>query len=293
MIEFHINTTSEHVDELSDQLALLGAAAVTWQDAGDQPIYEPKPDEIIRWNDIKIIALFESLQSIEAVKAYLVKQQQCHFLLHFEMQDVEEKDWVRITQQQFEPVLFGKRLWIIPSWCQPVDAQAVNILFDAGVAFGTGSHPTTALCLEWLEQNIHGNEIIIDYGCGAGILAVSALKLGAKHAVAIDYDPQAIDACLMNAELNDIPSSILEVCLPENLITKQVDILLANILAQPLIELAPRFADLIKPGGRLVLSGIMNHQCDDVLRAYQKWFSLNEPVEKGDWVLISARRIER
>jgi ribosomal protein L11 methyltransferase len=290
MLEFHIFTTKDQIDNLSDQLALLGAVAVTWQDAANEPIYEPMPGEIVQWHETVIIALFEDHAAQPAISDYLCTQQEQGFLTSFQLKDVPKQDWVRVSLDQFKPTLFGKRLWICPSWHTPPDPHAINVLLDPGLAFGTGTHPTTALCLEWLDENIRGNETLIDYGCGSGILAVAALKLGAKHVIGVDHDPQALEACVMNAELNHLTSS-LQVTLPEHFVMQQVDLVLANILAKTHIELAPLFANLIKPGGKLILSGILTTQSKEIIRVYGQQFAILHEELKEEWVRLECKRL--
>lgn len=290
MIEILITTESRTADMISDQLTELGALAVTFQDAGDQPIYEPKPGQLIEWDKIHLSALFEEGAVLAPVFTYLVELENQQFLLSYKTREIHEQEWLK-NQYQSVSMSFGKRLWICPTDQPITDINAVNVAFNPGLAFGTGSHPTTALCLEWLDENIHGGETIIDYGCGSGILAVAALKLGATHAIGVDHDPQALFASQMNAELNQFSAEKIHVCLPENLQTPPVDILLANILANPLIELAPHFAQLLKPNGKLILSGIMIEQHQEVVSAYQKWFAIDLPVVKDEWVRLDGRRI--
>lgn len=290
MQEFHITTQSLQADNLSDQLTLLGAVSVTWQDAANQPIYEPLPDEWIVWPDTVLIALFEETEQLDVIDAYLQRQQEQRLLCSFKRITVPEKDWVRLSLDQFKPTLFGKRLWICPSWHEPPEPKAVNVMIDPGWAFGTGSHPTTALCLEWLDSHIKGDETVIDFGCGSGILAVAALKLGAKSVIGIDHDRQALSASLINAEQNQVVSSMTAV-LPTDLQTDPVDLILANILAKPLITLAPLFTDLLKPKGRLLLSGLMKTQVDSVLKAYKNIFEVLAITTKEEWACISLKKL--
>lgn len=290
MLEFHIQTTANHVDGLSDQLSLLGADAVTWKDAADQPIYEPKPGEIIHWPSVTLIALFAD-ESLEAgISDYLRNLQSEALLSSFKRVDVPEEDWIRASLDQFKPACFGKRLWICPSWATPPAPDAVNVLLDPGLAFGTGTHPTTALCLRWLDEHILGGETVMDYGCGSGIIAVAALKLGASLAIGVDYDPQAVDACQMNAKLNALSPEQLMVYTPESMPAIYVDVLIANILAKTLIELASELVKCVKSEGHIVLSGILPDQADDVLKVYAEWFEMDAIVIENDWVRLSGRR---
>lgn len=290
MIEFRINTSANYVETLSDQLMLLGACAVSLVDTANQPIYEPAPGEMILWQETTVVAHFEDENLGESISHFLTEQQQAKHISSFTLSVVPETDWVRSSLDQFQPQQFGRRLWICPSWIEPPAPEAINVMLDPGLAFGTGTHPTTKLCLEWLDQHIKGKEQIIDYGCGSGILAVAALKLGAAEAIAVDHDPQALDACMMNAEQNRIALDTVHVYFPDELPVTTCDILLANILAKPLIELAPTFAELVKKGGHIVLSGILESQKDDVLAAYQPYFTLNAPTIDGDWVRLDGTK---
>ena len=203
---------------------------------------------------------------------------------------LEDKDWVREWMDQYQPVKLSDRLWICPSWREPVDPDAANLILDPGLAFGTGTHPTTHLCLQWLAQAKTEGKTVIDYGCGSGILAIAALLLGAESALAIDNDPQALTATQDNASRNQIAPKRLTVTLPRDNYPASADILLANILAQPLIELAGVIAGLVKPSGQLALSGILESQWQDVAAAYSPWFELNDPVIEAEWVRLNGIR---
>lgn len=193
----------------------------------------------------------------------------------------------------FKPMPFGQRLWIVPSWHDAPDPEAANLMLDPGLAFGTGTHPTTALCLEWLDgQDVNGCQVI-DYGCGSGILGLAALLLGAEHVIGVDTDPQALEASRDNARRNQVADDRLDLYLPADEPDTRADIMLANILAQPLISLAPHLASLVKPGGRLVLSGILSNQARDVMAAYEPWFVMDEPEQREEWIRLTGRRNDR
>jgi ribosomal protein L11 methyltransferase len=274
------------------------------------------------WKQTEIIALFPEKTDIQKIINFLQEQIQKEFinsnnknpshdrkgvgidnayplayargsdsLITYQVELLEDQNWERAWLEHFKPMRFGQRLWICPSTEIPPDPTAVNIILDPGLAFGTGTHPTTALCLEWLDQNNIQNKTVIDYGCGSGILAIAALKLGAKEVWAIDYDPQALEATQENARRNDIDQNKLHVIFPEKVPTVKIDILLANILANPLIELAPRFAELIKPHGHLVLSGILENQITAITEAYQEWFQIMPVIEQEGWVRIEGIRL--
>jgi ribosomal protein L11 methyltransferase len=288
MFEIRIEASNDALGSLQDQLFLLGAAAISLVDTKDQPIYEPKPDEIILWDHTTLIALFEDDALEMPLTAYFSKQRDEGVITNFAILSVENKDWVRESLDQFTPMSFGKRLWIVPSWQQAPKPKAVNILLDPGLAFGTGSHPTTRLCLEWLDEHIHGGETVIDYGCGSGILAIAALKLGAAKVDGVDYDQQALTATRSNALLNHITDDKLPLFLPDAFPKKAADILIANILAQPIIEFASFFTTLVKPNGKIVLSGILQEQAHDVMQAYEPYFSLSPVTQHDGWVRIDG-----
>ncbi len=200
---------------------------------------------------------------------------------------LEDTDWVRETQRQFDPIRVGERLWIVPTWHVAPDAGAVNLVLDPGAAFGTGSHPTTRLCLGWLEAQVKGGEAVLDYGCGSGILAIAALRLGAARACAVDIDPLALEAARYNASANGVS---LEVCAAESPLALEADLTVANILANPLRVLAPLLATHTRPGGRLALSGILFPQAQSVLEAYSPFFDCALQARDGDWVCLAGVR---
>lgn len=200
---------------------------------------------------------------------------------------IEDADWVALTQKQFEPIRVGERLWIVPTWYELPDPAAVNVILDPGAAFGTGSHPTTRLCLAWLEKNVRAGDTVLDYGCGSGILAIAALKLGAGAAVAVDIDPLSLEAARYNARQNGV---LLEVLDAEHAPQSAARITVANILANPLRMLAPVIASHTRPGGQIALSGILEHQAGEVIDAYRPWADLEVTVEDSGWVLVTGRR---
>ncbi len=292
MQEFHILTTAIHADDLSTALSDLGAVAVTWQDAGNQPIYEPKPGEELHWDNIKLIALFDEENLIPSVNQFLADEKSKQTIYSFNTVTVDpNQDWIRASLDLFVPTKFTDRFWVCPSWHTPPNPNAINMMFDPGLAFGTGSHPTTALCLEWLATHIKGHETIVDYGCGSGILAIAALLLGAANALAVDYDPQALAATKLNAELNQITDKQLQILTPEEVTSFAADIVIANIISKPLIELAPRITALCKSNGRLVLSGILLEQKEDVIQAYATWFTLSHTQHQENWVCLEFLKL--
>jgi ribosomal protein L11 methyltransferase len=288
-LQLILKSTQAQAEPLSDILSELGAASVTLRDAADQPLYEPPPGATPLWENIDVIALFDADQAIDPVIDALGKALAPQSLPHWKLEPLEDKDWQNEWIKHFKPMRFGKRLWICPSWTPAPDPDAVNILLDPGLAFGTGTHPTTALCLQWLDEHVHGGETLVDFGCGSGILALAAAKLGAHHIWAVDNDPQALSACRDNADKNQLTPTITT-CAPEELKIPPVDILIANILANPLLQLAPLFAKLLKPGGQIVLSGILGNQAEMIEQRYRQWFHLDDPVQQEDWIRLQGTR---
>lgn len=288
-LQLKFDSPPEQADYVSDLLTELGAAAVTFEDGADQPLFEPDPGETKLWNNTRIIGLFDAGVDmptiIEALKnslGELAPQQ-------FQTNPLEDKDWERAWMDNFKPIRFGKNLWICPSWHTPDEPNATNVMLDPGLAFGTGTHPTTALCMEWLDANPPVDLDVVDFGCGSGILAVAAALLGAKHIEAVDHDPQAVLATNDNAEKNHVSDKI-NALLPRQFEDKPADLILANILCNPLLELAPRFAGILKPGGQIVLSGILAEQAELILQRYTEWFELQLPIQQDDWVRIDGVR---
>ena len=283
------STTAQAAERLNELLLETEALAVTLQDAADEPIFEPALGTTPLWGQTELVALFGAEEDLQQI----IQQLQAAFgqLPPYHISQVAEQNWERAWMDEFKPMQFGQRLWICPSWCEPVDPSAVNLLLDPGLAFGTGTHPTTRLCLEWLDANPPIDSQVIDYGCGSGVLALAALKLGAKITYALDNDPQALLATEDNAKRNQINPRQLKTLSPEQPIAAPVDVLLANILAQPLIELAEKFASLIKPQGTIILSGILQEQADKVSQAYQPWFTLQTVKQLDEWVrLVGIRK---
>ncbi|MFT3790984.1 MAG: 50S ribosomal protein L11 methyltransferase [Rudaea sp.] len=280
------------------ELALedLGALSITLRDAdADTPderaIFEPGVGELPLWNEIVLDALFDSAADRSGLVHAL------HELVpglapdRFTFREVEDRDWTRAWIDRFKPMSFGARLWIYPSTVAPGadDADKIIVHLDPGLAFGTGTHPTTALCLEWLDATDLEGRTVIDYGCGSGVLAVAALKLGALRVIGVDNDPQAIEASRVNAERNGVADRI-DLHLPEDFPRRRENILVANILAGPLADLAPLFADCVEPGGLLALSGILQGQEGELLVRYAQWFDDLAVAVREDWVRISGRR---
>ena len=295
-IQLQISADPDNADQLEDLLMEMGAEAVSMEDAADQPLYEPDPGTTPLWHQTSVTGLFDSQRDIDQLCTEVKDawhQQTQQSLPEIEVTLVEDKDWEREWMDDFKPLQFGNRLWIVPSWHQAPNPDAANLSLDPGLAFGTGTHPTTALCLEWLDgQDVSGQQII-DYGCGSGILGLASLLLGADHVIGVDTDPQALEASRENARRNKVEESRLDLYLPEDEPGTVADVMLANILAQPLIGLAPHLASKVKPGGQLALSGILSNQARDVMAAYEPWFVMDEPEQREEWIRLTGRRNDR
>ena len=293
-IKIRLRTGTEHdelvIEKASSLLTGQGAMSVTYTDAGDNPVYEPLPGETKLWSETIVTGLFDAEvktgRIMDFVKSHLKPGTQVTSEI------LEDKDWVREWMDHFKPMKFGRRLWICPSWCKTPDPDAVNLMLDPGLAFGTGTHPTTAMCLEFLDGEPLEGKHVIDFGCGSGILAIAALLLGAKSALGLDIDPQAIKASGENAERNGVRDRLsLRLTggeAPEE--NEKADVLVANILAGPLTELAPDIEKLVKKGGHLALSGILAKQADDVRAVYSQWFEMDEPLIREDWCRLTGIR---
>ena len=280
-------TQAEIAEEL---LWALGACSVSLEDAGDEPLLEPLPGETPLWQDVVLYAHFEAEYDLNTIVTELC----AHLPIETNavaIKTIEDQDWVRACMADFKPLAFGKRLWIVPSWHQAPQAAAINITLDPGLAFGTGTHPTTGLCLGWLDAHVQNTDSVLDYGCGSGILAIAALKLGAKHAVGIDIDPQALLATRDNAERNHIPETDLQVGLPDALpADARFDLVIANILAKPLELLAPLLAAHSITGGKIILAGLLERQVDDLIDCYKPYFAMRLAASREGWALLEGSR---
>ncbi len=290
--QLSIQCRREELENTENLLLELGAQSLSLTDAEDQPIYEPLPGETPVWPSIALTGLFEQTRTIEELYDELVEKLPAHQISSIRKHSLQDQVWERAFLDQFEPIKFGDNLWICPSWREPPDAQACNIILDPGIAFGTGSHPTTALCLEFLDQHPPSGKSVLDFGCGSGILAIAAFKLGATKVKSIDIDPQALDATASNANRNSIDPAKLGITLPENMDPEPVEYLIANILSGPLVELEPKLAALTVSGAQLVLSGILPSQADSVVQAYRKHFQLDGVTMKDNWCRISGIRLD-
>jgi ribosomal protein L11 methyltransferase len=272
---------------VEEALTLLGATSVTLEDAADNPVLEPAPGETPLWPTIRIRALFQADADRAAIEVGLVELLSATTTLCFEL--LEDRLWEREWLRDFHPMRFGRRLWVCPDGQAAGGAQAVRVALDPGLAFGTGTHPTTALCLEWLDGSELAGCRLVDYGCGSGILAIAALKLGAAEALAFDIDPQARLATRDNAVRNGVADRLTVAATAPHK-AASCDALVANILAGPLTELAGRFATLLRPGGRIALSGVLAEQAESVAAAYRPWFMIDATTVRDGWILLSGSR---
>jgi ribosomal protein L11 methyltransferase len=287
-MQLRIASQRDQAELLEEALLAAGAVSVTMEDNADQPILEPALGETPLWNDIRITGMFNA--ETDTLQATAVATAHYHNTLpSYRWEILEDKDWERAWMENFHPMRFGKRLWICPSWKQPPAPEDVNLLLDPGLAFGTGTHPTTALCLEWLDSCPLKDKLVIDYGCGSGILGIAALLLGARQVIAIDNDPQALIATLDNASRNQLSSEQIQTYLPQQAPADlQADIVIANILAGPLTELASTLSALTASGGLLALSGIISSQAQPLSEHYQQWFTMDAATTEQDWVRLSG-----
>ncbi|THB72275.1 MAG: 50S ribosomal protein L11 methyltransferase [Gammaproteobacteria bacterium] len=282
------NTPKQHVDPLEDHLLSMGALSVTLMDAEDHPILEPELNTTPIWDNNLVTALFENDTNIDAI-AISIKATMSEDVTILKIETVDDQEWERAWMDNYHPMKFGDKLWIYPTNVDIPKTSDTIIRLDPGLAFGTGTHPTTALCLEWLDQADLKQKTVIDFGCGSGILAIAAALLGAKKSYGIDNDPQAIIASDSNAELNNLKETV-SAHLPEDTPQIQADIVIANILSIPLISLVENISSLCKTGGELVMSGILEGQIDDVIESYSPYFADFTTSQKGDWFRISALR---
>ena len=281
-----------HAETLADFLEEEGALAteITDADAGtprEQAVFGEPGSEARPWPRARISALLATEIDASAVLERALRASGVPVLEDAELDRIEDADWVALTQRQFEPLRVGERLWIVPTWHAPPEPEAVNVILDPGAAFGTRSHPTTRLCLAWLERHLQAGDALLDYGCGSGILGIAALKLGAGSVTGVDVDPQALEAARYNSQLNGV---VLDVRDAHTAPPAAVDIAIANILANPLRMLAPLIANHTRPGGTIVLSGILENQADTVAAAYAPWARLEVAARDSGWVLLAGRR---
>lgn len=286
----------EHAEALSDALVELGALSVSVEDADadtpdEQPLFgEPGlVPERTAWQHSRVIALVDATQDPAVLLAAAANEAGLAQTPRFELREVEEQDWVRLTQSQFEPIHIGEKIWVVPSWHDAPQPDALVLELDPGLAFGTGSHPTTRLCMEWLEQTVQPGQTVLDYGCGSGILAILAKKCGAGRVTGIDIDPQAVEAARHNSERN---RADVTYGLPDDCPDGEFDIVVANILSNPLKLMASMLASKVKPGGRIALSGVLARQADEVASVYARYIDIDVWREHEGWVCLAGTRRE-
>jgi ribosomal protein L11 methyltransferase len=276
--------TPPQFEAISEYLESVGALAITVVDAEDNPIFEPEPGMTPLWQHSILIALFAHDLSLDSIKEMLIAK----FTVTPLISPLADQAWERVCMDQFQPVPFGEKLWICPSWHHIDKEDAIVVNLDPGLAFGTGNHPTTRLCLAWLATHDLMGKTVIDYGCGSGILAIAAAKLGASKVYAIDIDPQALQATADNALRNQLSPEQIVTCHPSGLPKVKSDLLIANILANPLLMLYDTFVQLLKPQGSIVLSGILCEQIALISETYQHAFALQDTMTENEWGLVSA-----
>ncbi|WP_262966297.1 50S ribosomal protein L11 methyltransferase [Methylobacter psychrophilus] len=285
--QISVITTENIAPQLADFFSNLGAVSVTYMDAEDEPVYEPAIGETKIWSNTQVIALYELDADPELIKTLVFQQFKEDNLQNWLYEAVADQEWERAWMEYYKPMKFADKLWVCPTDQEQVEPGTVCLTLDPGLAFGTGTHPTTALCLEWLASHNLVDKTVIDYGCGSGILAVAAILLDAKVAHAVDIDPQAITATQSNALKNKVQDKI-NCYLPEQFTPLQADIVLANILAKPLIDMSEQICALLVSGGQLVLSGILYEQAEAVISAYQPYIIFKPLVQQEDWIRLDG-----
>ena len=284
-------TDASHAEPLCDALLEAGALSACIEDADagtpdEQPQFgEPGSVNSPGWMRSKILALFEPDADVANMLSVAANQVGLSKVPSFSIEEIEEQNWVQLTQSQFDPIRVSERLWIVPSWHEIPDPDAINLILDPGMAFGTGSHPTTRLCLEWLERTVSAQCSVLDYGCGSGILAIAAARLGAGQVAGVDIDPQAVEAAYANAERNGVSALFADLTLP---VAGEYDLVVANILSNPLRVLAPAICAHVRSGGQLALSGILREQADEIIGIYATWLPLSVADTREDWVCLSG-----
>ncbi len=292
--QFVMDLETLNPDRVEDVFMRHGAHSITFTDAGDKPVLEPAPGETPMWSDTRITGLFSPDADIDGLCIDLKQVLQLDRLPTNRVEELADRVWEREWLKDFGAMQFGQRLWICPGDTTTDNADAVVVQLDPGLAFGTGTHPTTALCLEWLDSLSLNNTTMLDYGCGSGVLAIAALKLGCDSAVAMDIDPQALTATVQNATHNEVDGQ-LQVFGSATGVAGQFDVVIANILAGPLIELAKPIAARVRANGQLALSGLLAEQVDEVLTSYAAWIKFDEPVLRPQgnqtWACLTGTRI--
>lgn len=286
-------TDASHAEPMCDALLEAGALSASIEDADagtpdEQPQFgEPGSVNTPGWAHSKVVVLLEPDADAATILGEAASAIGLAEAPAFSVEPVAEQNWVQLTQSQFDPIRVSERLWIVPSWHESPDPAAINLILDPGMAFGTGSHPTTRLCLEWLERNVSAGNTVLDYGCGSGILAIAAARLGAGHVAGVDIDPQAVDAAKANAERNGVTALFVDSAAP---VAGEYDVVVANILSNPLRVLAPAICAHVRSGGRLALSGILREQADEIVAIYAQWIPLQVADVREDWVCLAGTK---
>ena len=286
-------TDASHAEPLCDALMEAGALSASIEDADagtpdEQPQFgEPGSVNSPGWQHSRVVALMEPDADAAALLAEAAAAIGLAEVPSFSIEEVAEQNWVQLTQSQFDPIRVSERLWIVPSWHESPDPAAINLILDPGMAFGTGSHPTTRLCLEWLERNVSAGCSLLDYGCGSGILAIAAARLGAGSVAGVDIDPQAVEAARANAERNGVMALFADSTQP---VAGEYDVVVANILSNPLRVLAPAICAHVRSGGRLALSGILREQAEEIIGIYAQWLPLQVADVREDWVCLAGHK---
>ncbi len=286
-------TDASCAEPMCDALIEAGALSASIEDADagtpDEQAQFGEPGSVTTpgWLNSRVVVLLEPDADVVAILAEAVSALGLEAVPEYTVEPVAEQNWVQLTQSQFDPIRVSGRLWIVPSWHETPDPAAVNLILDPGMAFGTGSHPTTRLCLEWLERNVSDGCTMLDYGCGSGILAIAAARLGAGQVAGVDIDPQAVEAARANAERNGVSALFADSAEP---VAGEYDLVVANILSNPLRVLAPAICAHVRPGGRLALSGILREQADEIIAIYAQWMPLQVADTREDWVCLAGVR---
>ena len=290
--ELHFTARKDQVEPLEDWLFAHGALSVTLEDEADQPLLEPRPGETPLWDAVRLTALFAGAEDLTPLLGE-IPSELCTQVPTVAV-PLADREWTRVWEDQFHPLQIGGRLWICPSWTHPPNPNAINILLDPGLAFGTGTHPTTAMCLRALDGDLPPGQRVVDYGCGSGILGIAAARLGATAVLGVDNDPQAITASRDNAQRNEVPDAAFRVVLPQDDLVASwqasADWVVANILAGPLVALATALTSLMVPGGRLLLTGLLVDQAHEVIEAYAPAVALSIADQQEEWVLLAGEK---
>ena len=289
-LQLRLDTHPDQVAQLEELMLASGAVAVTMEDNADQPVLEPGVGETPLWNHTRLTGLYPADSDMDAALAQFPPAllAQCNQRIEI----LEDKDWEREWMQHYQPMRFGRRLWVCPSWIEPPEPDACNLLLDPGLAFGTGTHPTTAMCLAQLDGMALAGTRMVDYGCGSGILAAAALKLGAERALGVDNDPQALAASRDNCARNDIDRQRLQLALPGEAVIGdwhgQAEVVVANILAGPLLQLRDTLLVLLQPGGSLMLAGLLESQAGELIEHYRPRITLEVADQVEEWVCLRS-----